>query len=178
LKTEERDELDEELEAGGEEEEEEEPQPERQKSERMVEIPRGQLRRLEKKAKRADEAEGLRKENALLKSGLGELTEKQQRALFAAHDGDFTADALKATAVELRLMEAEPDTSEEEGEELDKMDRASKAAASGQAPTGRITPDDAAKWDDKKTRRFIQKYPEEYELLLSGQPVFGITDFN
>ena len=52
----------------------------------------------------------LKRENALLKAGLGGLNEKQQKALAAAHDGDFTPEALKQTAIDLGFAEPEPDT--------------------------------------------------------------------
>lgn len=58
--------------------------------------------------KRAKDAERLEKELATIKrdlviqqAGLGSLSEKQLKALSAAHDGDWTSDTLKATATEL-----------------------------------------------------------------------------
>lgn len=48
-----------------------------------------------------EEAAQLRRELAFTKAGLDGLSDKQVKALVAAHDGDMTADALKATADEL-----------------------------------------------------------------------------
>lgn len=59
-------------------------------------------RKLETKAKESTErAERLERELAFHKAGLASLTDKQVKALSAAHDGEFTPEALKATAEEL-----------------------------------------------------------------------------
>lgn len=59
-------------------------------------------RKLEAKAKESTErAAQLERELAFHKAGLADLTDKQVKALSAAHDGEFTPDALKATAEEL-----------------------------------------------------------------------------
>ena len=59
-------------------------------------------RKLETKAKESEErASQLERELAFHKAGLAHLSDKQVKALSAAHDGEFTPDALKATATEL-----------------------------------------------------------------------------
>jgi hypothetical protein len=69
-------------------------------------------RELEAKAKRGDEAvEELaqaQRELALHKAGLADLNDKQVKALAAAHEGDFTPEALQATATELGFTKPEP----------------------------------------------------------------------
>lgn len=80
--------------------------------------------RLEKQAAElAAENAKLTKQLAFTSAGLN-LTDKQQAALLAAHDGEMTADALKATAVELKFIE--PD-------EPDDATAAREAALAGQA---------------------------------------------
>lgn len=63
------------------------------------------IRDLRARAKEADaavsERDQLRRENVVLRAGLNDLTDKQLKALTAAHDGDWEPDALKATATEL-----------------------------------------------------------------------------
>lgn len=49
----------------------------------------------------AERAAQLERELSLHRAGLGHLSDKQARALAAAHDGEYTPDALKATAKEL-----------------------------------------------------------------------------
>ena len=62
------------------------------------------IKQLRQRAERADEAESrasrLERENVVLKAGLN-LSDKQFKALAAAHEGDWDADAVKATASEL-----------------------------------------------------------------------------
>lgn len=69
------------------------------------------IKKLRKDAAKAGaaeaEAQTLRTENALLKAGLGGLTEKQRKAFLAAHDGELDAEALKATALELGFAKAD-----------------------------------------------------------------------
>lgn len=66
------------------------------------------IKELRAKAKRVETAESeaakLRQELALTKAGLDGLNEKQVKALMSAHEGDFTADAIKATADELGFV--------------------------------------------------------------------------
>lgn len=63
------------------------------------------IRDLRKKAKEADrfavENAQLKKDLILHQAGLNSLSEKQLKALTAAHDGDWTSDGIKATATEL-----------------------------------------------------------------------------
>jgi hypothetical protein len=59
-------------------------------------------RELEDRAKVAEEKSAqLERELAFTKAGLTELSDKQVKALIAAHEGEITADGLKATADEL-----------------------------------------------------------------------------
>lgn len=55
----------------------------------------------------AEELAQTQRELALWKAGLGDLSDKQVKALAAAHDGEFTPEALKATATELGFAKAE-----------------------------------------------------------------------
>lgn len=67
------------------------------------EAPKRNWRRdLEDRAKVAEERSAqLERELAFTKAGLDGLTDKQVKALSAAHEGEFTAELLKATADEL-----------------------------------------------------------------------------
>lgn len=80
------------------------------------------LKSLRDKAAKVDRLEpentSLRTENALLKAGLGDLNDLQQKALIASHEGDLTPEALKATAATLgftaETKEEAPQVSAEE----------------------------------------------------------------
>lgn len=78
------------------------------------------MHNLRRKAALVDQQRGeldtLRRENALLKAGLGDLNDAQHKALFGAHeDGEITAEALKATWQELGLpITVEPQVPHEE----------------------------------------------------------------
>lgn len=50
---------------------------------------------------KAAEADSLRQELALHRAGLGNLSERQQKALFATHEGEISAETLQATAKDL-----------------------------------------------------------------------------
>lgn len=98
------------------------------------------IRELRQKAGRTEAAESdaqaARRELTLHKAGLGTLTDKQMKALTAAHDGDWDAELLKATATELGFVR-EPDEHKDEPkvpqEELDAHRRVA-AAANGETP--------------------------------------------
>lgn len=65
---------------------------------------------------RASEAEGraadLERKLALSEAGLSKLSDKQVKALLAAHEGDVTGEALKATATELGFGGPKPETAD------------------------------------------------------------------
>lgn len=82
------------------------------------------------------ELEQLRRSTAFASAGLA-LTDKQQAALLAAHgDSELTADALKATAIELGFAQAQPDTEDQHRQAV-----AQAQAAVGAAQAGSRTPD-------------------------------------
>lgn len=106
----------------------------------VVQLRRSEIRALEKKAAKATEAEALRQENIVLKALAGkELTAKQMKALVAAHDGDWDAESVKATATELNFItepkpEAEDAQTAEDAAALERM--ADGAAHATSLPTG------------------------------------------
>lgn len=97
------------------------------------------IRGLREKAERADTAEAerdqLQRELVVHKAGLTDLSDKQLKALSAAHEGDWEPEGLKATATELGFgpkASAEEPAPKASPEELASMQR--MAAASGGTP--------------------------------------------
>jgi hypothetical protein len=134
------------------------------------------IQQLRAKAKRADtvtaENEQLKRELALTKSGvdlstpLGKLFEK-------AYDGQPTAEAVKASAIEYGVLAPPPpvvDAQEAADLRMVAQVGTSNAATSG-APSNVITPEDAAGWGLDKGMRFAKTHPTEWEALKRGEDV-------
>lgn len=123
-----------------------------------------------KTVKEANEA--LQRENALLKAGLGELTEKQQRALFASHDGDLTPEKLLETAVELKMAEAPPPKVPEEQQQAHERIAAASGGAGTPVPGGAdLTLAEVAGWGIDKKIKFREEHPTEWEAFQRGETV-------
>lgn len=140
---------------------------------------REQYKTASKDAKRVPELEEklarYEKGDALKAAGLDGLTDKQRKALEAAHDGEWTADALRATAIELNLA-TRTEQEQQLEQDLEAQGRIAEAAAGGGAGNaGVITPADVAVWPTDKTIRFKQQHPQEFELLKRGEEVVGLT---
>jgi hypothetical protein len=114
-----------------------------EESEHEVQPPAKNWRKeLEDQAKQARaEADEAKRELAFTRAGLTELSDKQVRALLATHEGEITADAIKATANELGFVkqagtateEVDPEQ-EQRTEELGHLNRfAGSPASSGAA---------------------------------------------
>lgn len=108
------------------------------------------IRTLRQKAERTDLAESevadLKRELVVHKAGLTDLSDKQLKALTAAHEGDWTPEDLKATAVELGFGPqpvAEPPPTGNDPAEMAAMQRTQ--AASGGTPQPVLQGDDALK---------------------------------
>jgi len=68
-------------------------------------------RKLEERAKNAEErAAQLERQVAFTEAGLSDLSDKQVKALVATHEGEMTAEALKATATDLGFVKVETET--------------------------------------------------------------------
>lgn len=123
------------------------------------------IRDLRKQAKESADwqtkAAALERELVVHKAGLTELTDKQLKALAAAHEGDWEPDALKATAAELGFgpqPAAEPPPPQVPPEEMDAMQRV--AAASGGQP--------APPPPDLESQIANAKSPEELRAVLAN----------
>jgi len=102
--------------------------------EQYVQLTRAQIRTMERDAKSArksqQEADSLRRELALSRSGLSDLTERQQKALYATLDGEVTADSLREAALDLGFVQPPPASTEDvERKQLEGMSHASSGAA-------------------------------------------------
>jgi hypothetical protein len=102
--------------------------------ERYVQLTRAQIRTMERDAKLTrqaqDEANTLRRDLALARSGIGELSERQQKALFATIDGEITAEVLREAAQDLGFVKPLPPSTEDtERAQLEGMSHASSGAA-------------------------------------------------
>lgn len=111
------------------------------------ETPRGLRARIEEQARlrreATEKADRLERELTLHRAGLGSLSDRQQKALFAAHEGDVTAETLKATADELfgsATGSPSPETPTQTPAEaanaagFDKLDEFAKGGASVEPP--------------------------------------------
>ena len=103
-------------------------------NEQVVQLRRSQIRAMERDAKAARQAQkdlaDARREIAFAKAGLGDLTEKQTKALLANIDGDLTADAARDTAVELGFIKPPADSAPDvERQQMEQMSQASAGAA-------------------------------------------------
>jgi len=101
--------------------------------EQHVRLTRAQIRTLERDAKNArkatDELAATRRELALARSGLGDLTERQTKALLATIDGDLTAESARAAAEELGFVQPPPTApAAEEQQAMERMSQASSGA--------------------------------------------------
>lgn len=142
------------------------------------------IRQLRKDAKRAKQLEAeladIRRERALEKAGLkrpdgSDLSERQLKALLATHEGDMTADTLRATAIELGFA-APSEEQQQLDEDLAAQQRVAAAAAGGHAvATGVITPADVEQWSTERIVRFRQQYPQQFEALKRGEEVVGVS---
>ena len=105
-------------------------------SEQHVRLTRAQIRTLERDAKTArkanDELTQTRRELALARAGVSDLTERQQRALLASIDGDVTADSVREAAVDLGFVQ--PPADAPAAAEQASMERMSQASAGATDP--------------------------------------------
>lgn len=102
-------------------------------SERYVQLTRQQIRAMERDAKQARKATEdlaqVRRELALTRAGLGDLTPAKQKALLANIDGDITVEAARAAAEELGFVQPVADTSNDEADAMDRMAQASNGSS-------------------------------------------------
>jgi hypothetical protein len=97
------------------------------------------IRDLRKQAKESadwqSKAAALERELVVHKAGLSGLTDKQHKALAAAHEGDWEPEALKATAAELGFgpQPEQPDQPQIPADEMAAMQRVATAQG-GQPP--------------------------------------------
>lgn len=103
------------------------------------------VKELRKQLKAAQSEAGtvseLRTELAILKADLGDLSEIQRKALLRTHEGDLTAEALKATAEGLGFVQAQqteepPQVPEAEQQQIERA----QELTSGAPPAGATAP--------------------------------------
>ncbi|MFY9588670.1 MAG: hypothetical protein WAT66_14595 [Actinomycetota bacterium] len=138
---------------------------------------------LRKRAKAYDDAAAenarLKRELAMTKAGL-DLTERQAKAFWAAHeDGDLSKEAIRATAVELRFLEAEEEESEQDIDARAAAERINRAVATAttRGKGALLTVEDVAEWTHEKKRRFMDKNPDAWEQLKRGESVSVVGGF-
>lgn len=132
------------------------------------------IKELRKKAERADQADAetktLRTENALLKAGLGDLSDRQRKAILATHEGELTAEALKETATDLGFTsptastEESPAVSEEEQQGHERVSAATTAAPASEAHKQTLTDEINAAPDEAAVIAILAR-----EKMLAGQ---------
>ena len=100
------------------------------------------VKRLRQQADEASsKAKALETENAVLKAGLTDLSDKQRKALLATHDGEMTPEALRSAAIDLGFVSAD------QHEQVPADEQAAHRAATeamGAAPPADGTPPSAA----------------------------------
>ena len=107
--------------------------------ERYVQLTRQQIRAMERDAKQARKFEGelteARRELALNKAGLGDLTPAKQRALLANIEGDITSETARAAAEELGFITVTPTDPGPSQAEVDGHRRVASASADSTGTT-------------------------------------------
>ena len=122
------------------------------------------IKDLRRKAKERDQFESeltaTRREVAVLSAGLGDLSERQRKALLATHDGELTPEGLRASAAELGFVKApEPDVPDAEREAMQRVQQASAAAEPAGQP-----PDVRALLNSAQSAEELQRIVEQYDL--------------
>jgi hypothetical protein len=116
--------------------EDEDPQDE-QPTRKTIEVDAADWRATRKKAKQVEELEGrataAERKLAVRDAGL-DISPRQLSALLKEHDGEFTAEALQATAAELGFWKPPEDT--EVAEDAAAMQRMNAATSGATAPVG------------------------------------------
>lgn len=112
---------------------------------------------------------------ALTQAGLVSLNDKQTKALLAAHEGEFTKDALRTTAADLGFITLTDDTPDPAVEQaLQTQARITAAAQGTQPPRPAVKLDDqiaqAAQAGDMKLVGKL-KAQAALNMLRAGQPV-------
>ncbi len=131
------------------------------------------LRQLRQKAKRADELEReldtLRRERAFDLAGIPDTP--ATKYFRRGYDGETTADAIKAAAIEAGFLDA-PEPVEQIEDELDAQERMSSTSAGAKsAGSGRITPDTYTSWPLAQRRAFQAQHPDLTDRLKRGETV-------
>lgn len=139
--------------------------------------------------RRVRETEGLKTENSqktrellAYRAGLPDLDSVRMKALLAAHEGEETPEALRATAVKLGWAEPpEPsggEITDEAAESAKAQDRISQAGAQSTAPVaGVLKPDEVNGWPTELLMRLNAEHPKEFEALMRGEEVPAIAGF-
>jgi hypothetical protein len=125
------------------------------------------------KSHRADKAEkdlaAAQQRIAVLETGL-KLSPKQVKGLFAAHEGEITPDALKATAIELGFAEPPEDEESEGDREARTAAQDVQRATAGASPPGGgalLTAQQVNGWTQEKMLRFRSQHPQAWDALLA-----------
>ncbi len=145
----------------------------------LVRTLRNQLREKSKRAKQADELEAkvtsYERREALKEVGLTDLSPRKMKALEASHEGEWSPEGVRETAVELGFLTVEqPDETDEALEAHDRIGRAT-VGAGRPAAHGVITSDVYMAWPMHKRRDFQHQYPEHFKALERGDEVVGLT---
>lgn len=103
---------------------------------------------------------------------------KRDRTIVDNHFPEFK-DAPEKESVATFLQEWGFDARLPEGEQEEQPNAAAVVNQSLSAPLAsgfaQVTPKDFASWDTGRQRKFIQEHPQEYDTLLQGKPVSGVT---
>lgn len=106
-------------------------------------IPRKYVRDLEKRNKESEaKLQEFERRESLRAAGLGDLNDKQMKALVASHEGEQTPEAWRTTATELGFVTAEPETPTEVQQA---HERVAGAAETGQTQVQYSAEDEYAK---------------------------------
>jgi hypothetical protein len=105
---------------------------------------------------------------AVLETGL-KLSPLQTRALFAAHEGEINADALRATAVDLGFAEPPDDEEPEEDKAVRSQAQKVQGVTAGASPPGKgalLSAADVTGWNHQRIRQFMAEHPDLYQTML------------
>lgn len=146
----------------------------------LVKFLRGKYNEAVKYGKRVSkELDDQRKTNVYADDELKGLSEKQRKALEAAHEGELTTEGLLATARELNMVAAPEQEDEALNNELDTHDKIAAATKGSDrnAPTGLITPLQMNEWPKEKIMEFAKSHPAEFASIRKGENV-RVVGFN
>jgi hypothetical protein len=130
------------------------------------------FRNMRDKSHRADKVEKeldeVKRENVVLKTKL-DLKPNQMKALIHSHEGEWTPEALRATAIDLGFAEPPEDEEPEEERQTRFQAQQVQRATAGASPPGKgplLTAAQVNGWPQDRQMRFRNQHPDLWQICL------------